>query len=67
MTLEAGFVDRSARLKPAQREIRHRIVTIGAGEIVALMRRTRPENALSAAVAVEAHAVLIGDGLQAPA
>jgi len=67
VALKTRLVDRRACLQAPQREIRHRIVTVCASEVVALMRGAGPEDTLSAAMAVEAHAVLIGDGLLAPA
>src|SRR5262245_38498643 len=63
VALEARFVDGGARLQTPEREIRHRIVAIGAGEVAALVGRARPEDPLSTAMTIEAHAVLVGDGL----
>src|SRR5215470_19604973 len=50
MALDAGFIDRAARGQTFDGETRHRIVTIAAAEIVTLVNRAWPEDALPAAM-----------------
>jgi len=51
MALGAGIVDRCLGHQPFHRELRHHVMAVAAGQIVALMNRARPMIARTACVA----------------
>lgn len=55
---EAGFVDRLSRGQAMRCEVRHRIVAIAAGELVVLVNRAVPEDALPSLMARQALRIL---------
>lgn len=59
VTLKTGFVDRLSRRQAMRGEVRHRVVTIAAAHIVAVVNGVVPEDALTALMAGQALRVLL--------
>lgn len=62
MATVAGLIDAILAQQAFFRELRHRIVAIAAAQVVHLVGRTRPGDALLASMALKAHGVLLTDG-----
>lgn len=58
----AGFVDRCFLKEAAVGDLRHRVVTVAARQLVSAVGRIRPEHGVATLVAGKAHAVLDRDG-----
>jgi hypothetical protein len=62
MAAVAGLIDAVLAQQSFLRELRHGIMAIAAAQVIHLMDRARPGDALLAAVALKAHGVLLADG-----
>lgn len=60
VALEAGLIDAFPCRQPARTVVRHRVMTVGATNLIAIMDTGMPEDALTALMAGQTLTVLLG-------